>query len=325
MDDKQKQIESLLDRIDKLPKELRDAIFAETTADKVFEIAKKYDLLVDKTGEMASEIGLLMLGVTHPNDFINNLAERMKIPKDEARKIADDINASIFAPVREHLRALYGLPNTDASPEPEAQTSTPTQPNPPQPPSDIFTQKLKEAHREEHTEMRVGEQDAALEDLKAELKKVLEEHISRTPAPLPSAPPQPPPRPTYRGRDPYRELPTDETETPAVQPPPTHPFPKSVVPSREKELVFGGAQQAPANIPVPAYGMRRKIDESWQSANLAEKAPKAPEPPADVPAYDGKLPGFRGFKMQQQPPVGNPPRETQGSNTQGDAYREPIN
>lgn len=315
----------IFERLQRLPPKIREAMFAESTTEKVFEIAKKYDLLVDKTGEMASEIGLLMLGVTHPNDFTNNLAERMKISKDEARKIADDINASIFAPVREHLRALYGLPNSSAIPEPAPQTSPPASSHEQEarrastPQTNIFADKLTQAHREERTEVHVGEKDASFEELKAELKKVLEEHTPRTsaPAPLPPPPPPPPPRPAYRGRDPYRELPTDEAETPAVQPSPTHPFPKSAIPPSAKQSIF--ETQKPASVPVPAYGMKKTLDESWTKADLASKPEKAPAPPADVPAHDGKLPGFRGFKMQPPPPASNPAQDTQS-----DSYREPT-
>src|SRR3989338_11391316 len=101
--------EQLAERFQRIPMELRKAISSAANADALFEIGKKHGLLMDKTGELAAETGLLMLGVTHPDEFVGNLAERLQVDRPTASKIADDINREIFAPVREHLRTMFGM------------------------------------------------------------------------------------------------------------------------------------------------------------------------------------------------------------------------
>jgi len=93
----------------KLPEDLKAAIFNVNSADIIQAIGKKYNLTIDKIGEVADETGLVMLGLTHPNNFISNLAERLKIDKESARKIAEEVNSQIFAKVRESLRKIYGI------------------------------------------------------------------------------------------------------------------------------------------------------------------------------------------------------------------------
>mgnify|MGYP001611753775 CR=1 FL=1 len=107
--------EELLDRYEKLPQALKDAIFAETNADKMFNLGKKNGLTIDQTGEAASETGHVMLGVTHPRDFVNNLKERLHVDSEKARGIAEDINREIFRPIREHLKDLHKITDLEIS------------------------------------------------------------------------------------------------------------------------------------------------------------------------------------------------------------------
>jgi hypothetical protein len=93
----------------KLPEDLKDAIFSVDSAEIIQFLGKKYNLAVDKIGELADETGLVMLGVTHPRDFISNLAQRINFDKETARKIAEEINTQIFAKVRTSLKKIHGI------------------------------------------------------------------------------------------------------------------------------------------------------------------------------------------------------------------------
>jgi len=93
----------------KLPEDLKEAIFSVDSADIIQAIGKKYNLAIDKIGEAADETGLVMLGITHPDNFIANLAERLKIDKDMAGKIAREVNDQIFAKVRESMKKIQGV------------------------------------------------------------------------------------------------------------------------------------------------------------------------------------------------------------------------
>lgn len=93
----------------KLPEDLKNAIFSVDSAEIIQNIGKKYNLPIDKTGELADETGLVMLGLTHPNNFISNLAQRLNTDKETARKIAEEVNNQIFIKVRESLKKIHGV------------------------------------------------------------------------------------------------------------------------------------------------------------------------------------------------------------------------
>src|SRR3989339_560965 len=76
--------------LEKLPKDLQNAISGVDTADAIESIAKKYSLLIDKMGILAEETGLVMLGITHPKDFISNLSQKLGVDRETARKFAEN-------------------------------------------------------------------------------------------------------------------------------------------------------------------------------------------------------------------------------------------
>ena len=93
----------------KLPQDLRDALFDVNSSELVRTIGEKHKLTIDKIGELASETGYVMLGMTHPNQFISNLAERLEVDKAKAKEIAEDVNVQIFKKVRESLKKIHGI------------------------------------------------------------------------------------------------------------------------------------------------------------------------------------------------------------------------
>src|SRR3989344_9664757 len=179
--------EEALKRIKTIHPDLRRAVASSVNADKIFEIGKNYNLLVDKIGELASETMYLMLGVTHPNEFVGNLAERLQVDRQTASKIADDINREIFSPVREHLRALFGVtPQKEISEE--------------RPPNGGLTSKILDSSgtalsgisRQPATPINNTLKPTTLEDLEAELERALAEEkgvqplsMVKKPAPAP--------------------------------------------------------------------------------------------------------------------------------------------
>ena len=90
-----------------LPVGLRQSLSSVDTANAIQEIAKKYLLHVDQMASLASETGLVLLGLTHPADFIKNLGTRLRLPEDRAKEIARDISSQILVKVREALRGLH--------------------------------------------------------------------------------------------------------------------------------------------------------------------------------------------------------------------------
>src|SRR3989338_2365577 len=93
----------------KLPNDIKEAIFSVDVSDKIIDIGKKHKLAVDKIGIIGNETSRVMLCVTHPNEFIGNLAERLEVDKEKARAIAQKINEQVFKKVRESLRKIHNM------------------------------------------------------------------------------------------------------------------------------------------------------------------------------------------------------------------------
>src|SRR3989338_5600394 len=93
----------------KLLNDIKEAIFSVDVSDKIIDIGKKHKLAVDKIGIIGNETSRVMLGVTHPNEFIGNLTERLEVDKEKARAIAGEINEQVFKKVRESLRKIHNM------------------------------------------------------------------------------------------------------------------------------------------------------------------------------------------------------------------------
>src|SRR3989338_7384021 len=92
-----------------LPNDLKTVFFSANKDETIESIGRKHNLMIDKIGDLANETGMVMLGVTHPNEFIGNLADRLEIDKEKARAIAQEINEQIFKKVRESLRKIHNM------------------------------------------------------------------------------------------------------------------------------------------------------------------------------------------------------------------------
>lgn len=208
--------EELRERYLKLPKQLQDALFSVDSAEAVRQIGEKYKLMIDKIGLLADETGYVMLGITHPKDFISKISERLQVDQKTARLLAEEINEKIFAPVREHLKKLHGLGEEIKKPKPEPKLEF----APPEKPEDLTKEK------EETLKAIENEVPPILQGVsKPEPSAVAPQ--ARPPVeqkPLPSPPPSAPPTAAF-------EIKTRENivRTPAVtsqiKPTPSHKYP----------------------------------------------------------------------------------------------------
>ncbi len=101
--------EQIIEKYEKLPEDLKKAIFSVEMTEAVKRIGGEYQLHIDKIGALGNETGMVMLGVTHPRDFIPNLSQRLGVDKETARKIAEEVNAQIFVKIRESLKKIHGV------------------------------------------------------------------------------------------------------------------------------------------------------------------------------------------------------------------------
>lgn len=105
--------DKLFDLYGNLPEDLRNAMFSVDVAGKISAIGKKFGLSIEQTGVLATTTGLVMLGALHPRSFIQKLEEDLKIDRSKAIDIAREVNHEIFFPVRENLKKIHGMSDTD--------------------------------------------------------------------------------------------------------------------------------------------------------------------------------------------------------------------
>lgn len=170
----------------KLPEDLKDAMFSVDSAEIIQSLGKKYNLAIDKIGELADETGLVMLGLTHPRDFISNLAQRLNVDKETARKIAEEVNTQIFATVRESLKKIHGI------------GATPTQP----PPKEEILKEIEKADEDEPRQRREGTPEIFKGTATPELLEPPHPFEAKTKEEVLRMPPE---EKKYPSGDPYRE------------------------------------------------------------------------------------------------------------------------
>lgn len=107
--------EELVSRYEKLPQALKDAIFSQVNAEKMYALGKRNGLTIDQMGGVTSETGYVILGITHPRDFVRNLKQKLNIDQEKVRQVAEDVNREIFRPIREHLKDLYKIADLEIS------------------------------------------------------------------------------------------------------------------------------------------------------------------------------------------------------------------
>lgn len=312
--------EQLAERFNQIPVELRKAIASNANADNLFEIGKRHGLLIDKTGELAAETGLFMLGVTHPDEFAGNLAERLQVDRETASKIADDINREIFAPVREHLRGMFG-PSMDSTSSPQAgsgQGGTPQKEiSEERSPKNMEHETWSMEQQKTKGPAKTQQTTTTLEDLETELEQALAQEkgiqalsVVKKPVPVPQSQTQP----TYKGADPYREqvgegLPNVQGKAYAPQSMEHGAWnmeqKKNAIPNPASRFQPPASRIQPTPTPKPVeenspftpLGAQKPAPATPRSKEAA--APKA-DPYHEPAKPTGVLSPFRGFKMNNE-------------------------
>lgn len=101
--------EQFLEKYNSLPQELKTAISSVDSSDIIQAISKKFGLQIDQMGELASETGLVLVGLTKPEEYIRNLKDRLQIDPQKSKEIALEVNSQIFSKVKDSLKRLHGI------------------------------------------------------------------------------------------------------------------------------------------------------------------------------------------------------------------------
>ena len=90
---------------EKLPEELKQAVFSAENADHTFSICERHG--VNECSKVASLIGLVLMGVLLPRNFEAALVKDLGLDSDTAQRVAQEVNRFIFYPVKQQLEQLH--------------------------------------------------------------------------------------------------------------------------------------------------------------------------------------------------------------------------
>ncbi len=90
---------------EKLPEELKEAVFSQENADYIFNACERYG--VSEVSRVASSVGLVLMGLLLPRDLQGTLVKEVGLNTTTAQKVASDINRFVFYPVKPALEQLY--------------------------------------------------------------------------------------------------------------------------------------------------------------------------------------------------------------------------
>jgi len=140
------------DNLSKQPKEeiLADAlktIFSEDGFLQISEICIKNEIGEEKIEEIAHQIGLVLLGKLPPKQLRAALEKEAKLDPLTATKINQEINQTIFAPVKSFLEEVYKMeivPPTEPKVAPsEEEPKTPEEKPEVPPKKDVYREPIE--------------------------------------------------------------------------------------------------------------------------------------------------------------------------------------
>ena len=92
-----------------LPEDVKDAMSSVDTVQVMKDIKDKYNLHLDKAGDLSAEIAMLMMGAIPPQRFITNLQSSLEVDKATAKEIATIVNDRIFQKILNSLKEIQDM------------------------------------------------------------------------------------------------------------------------------------------------------------------------------------------------------------------------
>lgn len=93
---------------EKLPQELKDALFAEETGNDIYEICERNGIS-ENLDQIVEYVGQVLVGLLPPDELAETLEKKLELDKEMAKRISQEINRFIFYPVKTSLEELYKI------------------------------------------------------------------------------------------------------------------------------------------------------------------------------------------------------------------------
>jgi len=103
-DEVQKELQT---RFALLPEELQKVITSSDYQMKLFNLAKKYKMTYERLGSLELETTLVLLGMTHPKDFPEEMKTILKLPEADFNSLMTEIQVQVFDPIKKALQTVY--------------------------------------------------------------------------------------------------------------------------------------------------------------------------------------------------------------------------
>jgi hypothetical protein len=139
---------------EKIPEELKEAIFSEETAESIWRICTRNGIEDEKISGVARFTGRVLLGLLPPNELQETLEKELNLEKEVAESVAREIQRYIFYPVRIDLAELYKMeitpptgkitpPVTKVTPPPEEVSPKKVSPKEEKPSADVYREPIE--------------------------------------------------------------------------------------------------------------------------------------------------------------------------------------
>jgi len=93
---------------EKLPQELKDALFAEETGNNIYDICERNGIS-ENLDQIVEYVGQVLVGLLPPNEFQETLEKELRLEPEIAKKVYQEIFRFIFYPVKTSLEELYKI------------------------------------------------------------------------------------------------------------------------------------------------------------------------------------------------------------------------
>jgi ATP-dependent RNA circularization protein (DNA/RNA ligase family) len=119
---KEYSTEQSWEMFEKLPEDLKEAVFSSGTAENIWDVCEKYD--IDNVSLAAKIVGQVLMGFLAPNELQEVLTAELQINHEAAKEITREIGRIILYPVKASLQKIYGENNTPSESREKIETET---------------------------------------------------------------------------------------------------------------------------------------------------------------------------------------------------------
>ncbi|MEJ0001702.1 MAG: hypothetical protein WDN09_00730 [bacterium] len=95
------------EKFDSLPEAIKETIMSSRYQDDLIEVGQKYQLSTEQLGLLERETTLVLMGLTPPDEFAEELQRELAIDNVRIGQMIEDIGQKVFMPLKTLLKIMY--------------------------------------------------------------------------------------------------------------------------------------------------------------------------------------------------------------------------